>query len=475
MPQQIFTVSDNARVEIRNCHNRVTVVGWDDAHTIAVDFAARQEGATLIVENANKVTLRVPRAATITVTNCEADVRVDDLTGRVELANIGGDVALRNLRGETVARDLDGDFVAKDVASLKGEGSWDGDVALRDVDSVQIESVEGDINLSEVGSASVNQVTGDLVARGVKSLKGEGTWEGDVVLRGVEVTAINDVEGDMSLGDIGEFKAQTLGGDFSAQNIRAALVIEEIKGDVNVRDSSGSITIERVEGDFIASNLRGGLVARDIDGDAVVSFSQVAPLDLRADGDVVLNLPVDANAEVELDAPHGDLVARANLKVTAQDESHLHGTLGNGGVRVQAESTKGDLILRQNGAETHKERKGDYAEHADYAAYADFSHFADMGQRIAAEVRKSVQESLADMKVPEVRARHHRVEFRMHRPGRHHEHRHERDQQPESRENQVEEKPQGPVAGSPERKAILDAISRGELSVDDAIKKLSAE
>ena len=36
-------------------------------------------------------------------------------------------------------------------------------------------------------------------------------------------------------------------------------------------------------------------------------------------------------------------------------------------------------------------------------------------------------------------------------------------------------KPRGPAAGSPERAAILDAIARGELNVEDAIKKLREE
>jgi hypothetical protein len=38
-----------------------------------------------------------------------------------------------------------------------------------------------------------------------------------------------------------------------------------------------------------------------------------------------------------------------------------------------------------------------------------------------------------------------------------------------------EQEPRGPVARTPERQAILDAIARGELSVDDAIKKLTSE
>jgi len=39
----------------------------------------------------------------------------------------------------------------------------------------------------------------------------------------------------------------------------------------------------------------------------------------------------------------------------------------------------------------------------------------------------------------------------------------------------VQAAPRGPAPGSPERQAILDAIARGEMNVDDAIKKLTGE
>ena len=457
MPQQTFSVSENVKIQIRACQNRVTVVGWDDARTVAADYAARQEGDTIFVENASKVTLRVPRSASVTISDCEADVRVDDLAGHVELVNIGGDVALRNLRGETIARDVDGALIAKGVVSLRGEGKWKGDVALRDVKNVQTAEVEGAASVNDVDTAVIRELEGDLVAKQVKSLKGKGTWEGDAVLRSVESAEIEEIEGDASLGDVGTITIQTLGGDLAAQGVRGALTVDEVKGDVSLRDVGGRVALEHVGGDFIASGVRDAVSATDIEGDAIVSFDTVAGLTLCAEGDVVINLPEKADAEVVLDAPRGDLVARAGIKVIEEDESHLRGTIGNGGVKIQAESTNGDLIVRQSGTITCCEETEPHGR-----------PFARMGQQIAAEVRQSVRESLGDMRFPEGHHRRH-FAFRIHRHDRRH------DYEPEPREERVEEKPRGPGAGSPERKAILDAIARGELSVDDAIKKLTGE
>ena len=368
---QKFSVSENARVEIRDCENRVTVVGWDQAQTVSVDGAARQEGDLLLIENEERVNVRVPRALAVTIMHCDADISVRDLTGRVKLTEIQGDVSLNNLAGETLVRELEGDLAVRGVALVRGEGTWDG----------------------------------DLSARGVKQID-----------------------------------ANNIGGDVSIRAIDA-------------------LKIAHVDGDLIAAGVRGVVDAPDVEGDAVLSFDAAVETYLRADGDIVLNLPSDANAELELDAPRGDLTTRAPIKVIERDENHMHGTLGSGGPKIQAESTRGDLILPAGGAGS------EYADYAEYANYAKYGGYGDLGRQIAEQVRESVHKSLADSGIPRHR-KHHRVEFRF--GGRRH-----GESQP--REEQVEQKPRGPAAGTPERQAILDAIARGEMSVDEAIQKLTGE
>jgi hypothetical protein len=90
------------------------------------------------------------------------------------------------------------------------------------------------------------------------------------------------------------------------------------------------------------------------------------------------------------------------------------------------------------------------------------AEFARLKQQIKEKVRQSVRAAVADT----LKARH-QIHIQMHRRA----HRHT----DEDRRNESTESSCGPVAGSPERQAILDAIARGELSVDDAIKKLTGE
>jgi len=411
MSRQTFHVSENAHIQIRACSERVTIICWDETNQVAADDAARQDGDTISVENSERANLRVPRAARVSIADCNADVRVENITGRVELANIDGDVIARGL-ADLLARDLDGSFVAKDVATLRGEGVWDGDVALRGIEKLDADGIDGDVSMGSVGAINIRTVQGDLSARGV----------------------------------------------------RTALVIGDVEGDVSVRGAEGQLTFERVGSDLAISDLRGGLDARDVEGDVALTISQIGETHLRADGDVVVHLPADANAEIELDALRGDLMVSGNLKIAEQDESHLRGTLGTGGAMVQIESTRGDLVLNAGAR-----REPPHVEHH----REDYREFAEMGHRIAKEVRESVRASLGDIRV-KARAGKHQFKFRGFR------HRHpEPPIPPIPPIPPVPPAPQresrGPAEGSPERKAILDAIARGELNVDDAIKKLKGE
>ena len=390
---QKFNVTDTARVEIRACRNRLTIVGWDNANVVETDCNARQDGNTIIIEREHKPSLRVPRNATILVDHLNGDMRIENLTGRIELVNIDGDAVLRELSGETIIREFDGNLAVRNAGSIKGEGKWDGDVSLRNIASIDAAEIDGDVSIREVSSVKIASVDGDFVAAGV----------------------------------------------------------------------NGSVNVDH------------------IDGDAVISFEAIAETMLRAEGDVVVSLPPDANAELDLNAPEGDLMVRGAVKVIEQNENHLRGTIGAGGVKVQIESTDGDLIVRASGMPGQAEHFGRMRDdmRREYEQmgreYVDMGReYAEMGRRIAEDVKQSVHESLGAMGL-----------HRGHAQRRHDHPRHERhrvvimhkegccDETPT--QEPVQAAPRGPAPGSPERQAILDAIARGEMNVDDAIKKLTGE
>lgn len=403
MSQQTFDVAENIQIQVHECSERVTVVGWEDARRVLADAPGRLEGNVLYFENSERLSLRMPRQASLTISDCEADLSISDVSGSVALTDIEGDVVLRNL-GEVIIRDLEGDLSARQVKSLRGEGAWEGDVALRAI---------------------------------------------------AEPLVADHIEGDMSVGDIGGMTVESLGGDLAARGVRSTVALGRVSGDVNVRGVQGDLSAQHVDGDFIASGVQGAVDAQDIEGDAVVSVDETHGLDLRAEGDVVINLPSDGDADVELDALHGEVTHHGNIRILDRDENHLRGTLGKGGSRVQVESLRGDVIARTGAAVPHADYESDLR-----APFVEMGkEYKDLGRQISEEVKQSVNASLGKWGI------HH---------GRRHHHIHA-SRQEETVEVEPEEPARGPAAGSPERQAILDAIARGELSVDEAIRRINGE
>ncbi|MBI3914185.1 MAG: hypothetical protein HY327_08385 [Chloroflexi bacterium] len=414
MAKQTFQVSDNVRIVIRNCKERVGAYGGD-AGIVTVEGdeanAARQEGDAILIERATDVMVIAPRTAVVTIEECDADVRLVELAGLVGMNKIDGDVALRDIAGDVMLRDLEGDLTATRVKNLKGEGVWNGDVALRSVENLDVAEIEEDVSIADAGVVKIQAVRGDVSAR--------------------------DLRGDLQIG--------------------------EARKDVSLREVAGAVHIAHARGDLIANALCGALNAPEIEGDAVISVAGVGEINLRADGDVVLNLPADTNADLELLAPHGDLVVPASVS-RARGESEARGTLGNGGTRVRAESTRGDLVLRV-GELRHGHRHERHAMRFGPEFAAMGAEIAADARKIGMEVRRQVRESLVDSMGDWRAAKKvkHRVRFG---------HVHEED---DAEEMPRAEKPRGPAAGSPDRQTILDAVARGEMNVDDAIKKIRGE
>lgn len=405
MGQQNFEVTGHARVQIRNASERVVITGWDENRISVPGGSARQDGDTVSIENVERVSIHVPRTAELFLSACEADVRIDDVTGPVTLEHIDGDVILHRVQGEVRIRDLSGDLIARETHILKTEGLVDGNVGLR----------------------------------------------------GVELAELNEIEGDVSAGDIGSLTIQKLEGDASVLGGHGPLTLGDIEGDLSVREQVGDLHAEHVRGDVVAS-VKGALVARDIEGDASITLLADTQVELHADGDIVLNLTDESNLELVLDAPRGNIVTRAPIQSTVQDRDHVVGTTGKGGAKVQVESTRGDVVVRAGSTD----RPFGPGRHWGDEIGAEF---AGMGEQIAAEVHNSILQSLSDFKM---QGRRGQPWFRCWTPPQ------EEGQTPEPSSAGVQEQP-APSVSPAERKAILDAIERGELTVDEAIRKLNGE
>ena len=155
------------KIVIENIGGDLSLVGWegDDILLKCDDEAMRcaQDGDTVTISCEDDVSLRVPKSASVFIQNIEGDASIRGVMGGIELKEIQGDLSVRDV--DSVAIDtIHSDFSlrgAKGNLSIKNAES---DVSIRDVDgNVSLQSAAADLALRDVrGNVSAN-IAGDVV------------------------------------------------------------------------------------------------------------------------------------------------------------------------------------------------------------------------------------------------------------------------------------------------------------------------
>lgn len=169
--------------------------------------------------------------------------------------------------------------------------------------------------------------------------------------------------GDIRIGPVhGDLKAQTLAGDVRAGEITGSATVETSGGDIridriagpaNVRTGGGDIVLPAVGGAIqaetgggeirvgaISRSIRGGISIRDAGGDVVLTL----PSDFQADVDLTVEGPVDPEEFLIHSEFPGLAVTRA------ADSQRAAGTLNGGGPRVAVRTFSGGIRLRRGPA-----------------------------------------------------------------------------------------------------------------------------
>jgi hypothetical protein len=155
------------KILIETINGDLSLVGWegDDVLLKGDDevMQFKQNGEIVNISCGDDLSLRVPKAASIFVNKIDGDASIRGVMGNIELKNIEGDLSIRDVNSvaiDTVQADLN-------LRSAKGHvtiKSAHRDVSIRDVDgNVSLESVADDLALRDVrGSVNAN-VAEDVV------------------------------------------------------------------------------------------------------------------------------------------------------------------------------------------------------------------------------------------------------------------------------------------------------------------------
>lgn len=313
MSKSVF-VGKNPKVKIESVGGDLSVVGWDGNDLLIKgdedEIRFEQTGETVSVFSSDDLSLRVPRGASL------------------EFAMIGGDASIRGVTGG---------------CELKEVG---GDLSIRDVGAIAIDSIHGDLSL--------------------------GSAKGDVYLKHVHGDAsIRDVDGNLVIDQISD--------DLSLRGVKGNLHVKNAHGDVTIHGVEGNVALDSVADDLALRGARGDIKV-NVGEDVVVYLEPKADAKYSIDAgeDVLLVLPKNANATLVM---RGDEIFMDWQGMENDDSTERVVTLGDGSAKITLNA----------GGEVRVSNRSDAGDSADeWGNFAGLNFdWSNLGERISRQVEQA--------------------------------------------------------------------------------------
>src|SRR5215213_1995642 len=158
---KMLSVGKSPKINIESIGGDISLVGWDGNEILIKaddnEIHLEQNGDEIKISCDDDISLRVPKASTLSFVRIGGDAAIRGVNGDIEIKQISGDLSMREVGSvsiETINSDLSvrgahGNLYIKNAAS---------DVSLRDIDGhVTIDSVADDLALRGAhGNIKVN-------------------------------------------------------------------------------------------------------------------------------------------------------------------------------------------------------------------------------------------------------------------------------------------------------------------------------
>ncbi len=309
-----FPISGNTKIRVELAGGDLSVVGWDGSELLVKgdDESVRVESTSeaVTVSCTDDLSLRVPRAA------------------YVEFALVSGDASIRGLAGGCELKEVSGDL------------------SVRDVGSIAIDTIHGDISLSNArGNVFIKNIHGDA--------------------------SLREVDGDVTI--------EMLADDLTLRGVRGNLRVINLNGDASIHGVDGSIVLDSVADDLALRGARGD-VRVNVGEDVVVYLDPKpeAEYSLNAGEDILLILPRNANATLDI---RGDEILMDWNGTQNDDATERVVTLGDGSAKISLNA----------GGEVRVSNRADAGESADeWGNFAGVNFdWSDLGERISRKVEQA--------------------------------------------------------------------------------------
>lgn len=174
---------------------------------------------------------------------------------------------------------------------------------------------------------------------------------------------IERVSGDANIRNLsGSLKIQRVGGDLAARQV-GVVDIQAVGGDCMVVSSTGPLAIQRVGGDFQGSHLHGPVRLESVGGDAILKVagggihirtggdldvdlevSDGEEIRAQSNGDVLVGLPQNGNADLDLNSRGRDIRVEIGGSTEEIEKRFHHLVLGDGSQKISIEAG-GDICV----------------------------------------------------------------------------------------------------------------------------------
>jgi hypothetical protein len=129
--------------------------------------------------------------------------------------------------------------------------------------------------------------------------------------------------------------------------------LNTVNGSVDVSGATAAVDAETVNGRVEVATLGGPVSARTVNGSVRATIEHLIksdePLELETvNGSVQLEAPSDLSADVDAETTNGGIQSDFPLTISSgMIGKHIHGTVGQGGRRVELHTTNGSVKLRK--------------------------------------------------------------------------------------------------------------------------------
>lgn len=173
---------------------------------------------------------------------------------------------------------------------------------------------------------------------------------GNAVIKAIEgEIRIDAAHGDVILRSVGPVSAGAITGNVEAKNVMGNFEVTSVDGNLTLRDVQGQVQASRVSGNIHLDDVADSIEA-SADGNVVLRFDPAPGGEyvLRSHGNIMLALPEDASAEIEIAEADRIINNFAGLGLSGPASAPHTLTLGEGDASIELHAG-GSVMLHSQG------------------------------------------------------------------------------------------------------------------------------